>query len=422
MKHTLLPILAATILFSCNSEKKINWLNIEKDLQTQFIMAEDGDTIQIPEGYFKFSGSITLDEKNNIVIAGAGMDKTFLSFKGQTAGAEGLKITNGSNIVVQDLTIQDTKGDALKTQDITGISFLKVRTTWSGKPKTENGAYGLYPVSCKNVLIDGCEASDASDAGIYVGQSQYVIVRNSMAFHNVAGIEIENTLFADVYDNKAYDNTGGLLVFDLPDLKQKKGGHVRLFNNEVVHNNLKNFAPPGNVVANVPAGTGMMILATSNVEAFNNKVHDNKTANASVVSYFITGETIKDTTYDPYPKSVSIHDNDFSRGFFQLPDWRNDLGKLMLWKFLFNFPNIIYDGVNDPETLDENKKVKDEFRICFQNNKDESFANVDFSNKFQNMSRDITPYLCAQPKLNDVKFETIIPDTLSVFVDTLNAL
>ena len=40
----------------------------------------------------------------------------------------------------------------------------------------------LYPVQCKNVLIDGCVAIGASDAGIYVGQSQYVIVRNSKAY------------------------------------------------------------------------------------------------------------------------------------------------------------------------------------------------------------------------------------------------
>jgi parallel beta-helix repeat protein len=401
-------------MIGCTTEKNINWLNIEKDLQTHFIMAEDGDTIRIPEGHFKFSGSITMDEKNNIVIAGAGIDKTFLSFKGQTEGAEGLKITNGNNIVVSDLTVQDTKGDAIKTQDINGISFINVRTTWSGKPKTENGAYGLYPVSCKNVLIDGCEASGASDAGIYVGQSQYVIVRNSMAWHNVAGIEIENTLYADVYDNRAFDNTGGILVFDLPDLQQKKGGHVRVFNNKIFYNNHKNFAPPGNVVANVPAGTGLMILATSNVEAFDNVISRNKTANVSIVSYSITGETIKDSLYDPYPKTAYIHDNDIHRGTFQIPDWRNDLGKLMLWKLLFSFPNIIYDGVVDPKTLDENKKVKDEFRICFQNNKEETFANVDFQNNFKNISKDITPYQCNQPKLNEVKFQTFSSDSVSI--------
>jgi parallel beta-helix repeat protein len=422
MKSIFLAGMATALLIGCNSEKKINWLNIEKDLQTQLIMAEDGDTINIPEGYFKFTGSISLDEKNNIVIAGAGIDKTFLSFKGQTEGAEGLKITNGNQIVIQDLTVQDTKGDAIKTQDITGISFLNVRTTWSGKPKTENGAYGLYPVQCKNVLIQGCEASKASDAGIYVGQSQYVIVRNSIAHHNVAGIEIENTLYADVYDNRSYHNTGGVLVFDLPGLKQPKGGYVRVFNNKIEHNNLKNFAPPGNVVASVPAGTGMMIMATSNVEVFNNTIIKNKTANASVVSYHITGEAIKDSIYDPYPKNISVHDNELSRGWFQLPDWRNNLGKLLLWKFLFRFPNIIYDGNVDPMAIDENNNIREWFRICFQNNTNASFANVDFKGGFKNISKDITPHQCLPPGLSEVKFQIQIPDSLKINIEEVKSL
>jgi len=48
----------------------------------------------------------------------------------------------------------------------------------------------------------------AADAGSYVGQSKNVIVRNNRAESNVAGIEIENTQGADVYDNVAVDNTG----------------------------------------------------------------------------------------------------------------------------------------------------------------------------------------------------------------------
>jgi parallel beta-helix repeat protein len=413
MKQFTPLAIAALFFLGCNSDKKTNWFNIEKDLQTQFIMAEDGDTIHIPEGHFKFSGSIMMDEKNNIVIAGAGIDKTFLSFKGQSKGAEGLKITNGNNIVIQDLTVQDTKGDAIKTQDINGISFIKVRTTWSGKPQTENGSYGLFPLSCKNVLIDGCEASGASYAGIYVRQSQYVIVRNCMTWHNVAGIEIENTLYADVYDNRTFDNTSGILVFDLPDIQQKKGGYVRVFNNKIFYNNRKNFATHGNIVANVPAGTGLMILATSNVEAHNNIISRNKTTNVSIVSYSFTRMPIKDSLYDPYPKTIYIHDNDIHRGPFQIPDLRNDLGKLMLWKLLFDIPNIIYDGVVDPKTMDENNIVKDEFRICIQNNKEETFANVDFPNNFNNISTDITPYQCSHPKINEVKFQTFPDNQMS---------
>lgn len=38
----------------------------------------------------------------------------------------------------------------------------------------------------------------------------------------MAGIEIENSLNAEVYENEATENTGGILVFDLPDLILKK--------------------------------------------------------------------------------------------------------------------------------------------------------------------------------------------------------
>lgn len=397
-------------LFSCNNARDVQWLNIEKDLQTQLIMAEDGDTISIPEGYYKFSGSISLDEKNNVVIKGAGKDKTFLSFNGQSEGAEGLRITNGKNITVQDLTIEDTKGDAIKTQDVIGMNFMNVRVTWSGKPKESNGAYGFYPVMCTNVMIDNCEASGASDAGIYVGQSKYVVVRNCTAFHNVAGIEIENTLYADVYNNYAHHNTGGILVFDMPDLKQKKGGFVRIFNNVMESNNHRNFAPPGNIVGKVPAGTGFMVLSASNIEVFNNKMHNNKTANACIASFHITQETIKDTLFDPYPTNISIHNNDFKKGFFQIADWRNDLGKLALYKFWFNVPDILYDGILKPEKNYVNT-------ICLEGNGDAAFANIDAGNNFKNVSTDITKYTCKPNALPEVKFLPVEPDTQQTIIN-----
>ena len=50
-------------------------------------------------------------------------------------------------------------------------------------------------------MIEHCIAIGASDAGIYVGQSNNIIVRNCEAFQNVAGIEIENSIKADVHSN-----------------------------------------------------------------------------------------------------------------------------------------------------------------------------------------------------------------------------
>ncbi|MFZ4476478.1 MAG: hypothetical protein ACOYPR_14875, partial [Saprospiraceae bacterium] len=68
---------------------------LEKQLQTQFILAEDGDTLTLPADTIYLRGTLSLDGKNHITLRGAGQDKTILSFINQEQGAEGLKVTNG---------------------------------------------------------------------------------------------------------------------------------------------------------------------------------------------------------------------------------------------------------------------------------------------------------------------------------------
>jgi parallel beta-helix repeat protein len=94
----------------------------------------------------------------------------------------------------------------------------------------------------------------AADAGVYVGQSRNVIVRNNIARKNVAGIEIENCIDADVYGNEAFDNTAGILVFALPNLDEKVSTRTNVHDNTIHDNNRDNFAEPGTVVATVPPG------------------------------------------------------------------------------------------------------------------------------------------------------------------------
>ena len=155
------------------------------------------------------------------------MDKTVLSFAGQIAGAEGLLVT-ASDFTIEDLAIEDAKGDALKVNEGENITIRRVRTEWTNGPSQDNGAYGIYPVQTTNVLVEGNVAIGASDAGVYVGQSRDVIVRNNRAEYNVAGIEIENTVGADVYDNVATNNTGGILVFNMPAAAAGRTRYARL--------------------------------------------------------------------------------------------------------------------------------------------------------------------------------------------------
>ncbi|MEM8893792.1 MAG: parallel beta-helix domain-containing protein [Bacteroidota bacterium] len=392
--------------------------DIEKQLQSQFILANDGDTIDLPSGVFGFSKSILLEGKSDILIRGAGMDQTILTFKDQEEGAEGIRVSNGNNITLADFTIQDAKGDNIKTNDINGISFINVKSEWTGEPNEKNGAYALYPVMCQNVLIDGCVAIGASDAGIYVGQSTNVIVKNSEAYNNVAGIEIENTINADVFDNEAHDNTGGILVFDLPGLSQL-GRRTRVFDNKVYRNNYTNFAPEGNIVGAVPPGTGLMILASKDVEIFNNEITDNRTGSVALISYLFVEATSEpaapeaeqdlsmagniaaykaDKDYDPFPSGVSIHDNVISNSY-TLPTFENDIGYLLLFAFWMDKPEILYDGITDPELGDSPDMAS---ILCVQNNGNVGFANLDAFNEFANVSEDASIHDCSMQPLPKV--------------------
>src|SRR2546428_2407169 len=153
MKRIVLSICLIVLSTTLFAQK-----DVQKNLQTKFIEAENGSVIELEEGTFHLDASLSLDDKKNITIKGKGMNKTILSFKGQISGAEGIKITDGSNITLQDLTVQDTKGDCVKTQKVDGMVFRNVKVEWTDGPNKDNGGYGLYPVQCKNVLIEGCEA------------------------------------------------------------------------------------------------------------------------------------------------------------------------------------------------------------------------------------------------------------------------
>ena len=314
--------------------------NSYQEIQEALILAEPGDIIRLSAGVFTLEDSLSLDVAG-VQIEGEGMSQTILDFSNQLSGAQGLSVTS-DNVTLQDFAIQNAKGDAIKVKGVTNIKFLRVKTEWTNGPSPDNGAYGLYPVESKNVLIDGCVAIGASDAGIYIGQSQKIIVRNSRAEFNVAGIEIENSYFADVYNNIATNNTGGILVFDLPGLPQQGGHHVRVFKNRSVGNNTDNFAPEGNIVGEVPRGTGIIIQANSDVEIFDNEIGENDTVNIAVVTY---GNDTDDQAYYPHPKSVQIHGNKFGPTGYDPDTSKGELAQILFDLSGGNMPDIFWDGL-----------------------------------------------------------------------------
>lgn len=280
-----------------------------ENLQLALIEAKPGDTIVMPEGVFNFTTGVSLDV-DGVTLQGAGQDKTILDFAGQTGAGEGLLVT-ADDVVLSDFGIRDTKGDGIKSKDSDRITYQYITVEWSGEPKATNGAYGIYPVESSDVLVQNCTVRGASDAGIYVGQSDRIIVRDSVAEYNVAGIEIENSSNADVYGNIARHNAGGILVFDLPDLPITGGHSTRVYDNDITDNNTDNFAPVGNIVAGVPSGTGLIVMANSDVYVTGNRFSGNRTVHAMLTAYT---EPFTDEHYNPLMNDITLAGNTYEDG------------------------------------------------------------------------------------------------------------
>ncbi|MEM7690266.1 MAG: parallel beta-helix domain-containing protein [Pseudomonadota bacterium] len=321
-------------------------------LQEALILAEPGDTIMLEAGRYALTDGLSLDVEG-VTIRGVGMEgdaQSILDFTNQQGAGEGLLITS-DNVTLRDFAVENAKGDGIKSKGADNIIYHGLRIEWTAGPKASNGAYGIYPVESSNVLVQDSYVRGASDAGIYVGQSENIIVRRNRVVENVAGIEIENSNFAEVTENLTTKNTGGILVFDLPGLPKVGGGSVLVARNAVIDNNTDNFAPEGNIVASVPAGTGVMVMANSNVQVVENALVNNDTTHVMLIAY---SQDYNDERYQPRPVDVTVADNVYGTGGAK-PDFEG--GALIAGAFGGALPPVLTDGLHQGLQVKDTKMV-----------------------------------------------------------------
>ncbi|MCZ6782651.1 MAG: right-handed parallel beta-helix repeat-containing protein [Proteobacteria bacterium] len=352
--------------------------DFEQEWRAAFLTATPGTIFQLPAGQFAFEDPLTI-ESSHVVVRGHGMGATVLDFGGQARGSEAI-LARGDHFEISGLTIKNPPGTGIKTEFVDGATFLDVQVIWTRGSHPDNGDYGLYPAESRNIFISGCVVKGARDAGIYVGQSDNVVVRYSLVEANVLGIEIENSINADVYWNVATGNTAGIAILNLPDLKDGYG--TRVFGNTIYENNTPNFAA-GGILAAVPGGTGLIIIGGKDVEVYQNHFYDNRTVNAIASAFQISQEVIRDPDYDPYAEKIHIHDNIFGPG---QRDPQGQLGVLISLIFASGggTPDIVFGGYVDPAKIENfdpdvipwSLQVAPENRNCLHDNGDASTGHL----------------------------------------------
>ncbi len=358
-------------------------------LQGALLEAQDGQTVCLAAGTFMFHTDVSVSA-NNLTLRGASRAETILDFSTQDLGANGIKIS-GDGVTLVGLTVQETPGDGIRGDDVNNITFDDVAVLWAAAGSETSGAYGFYPVGCDGVVIRNSLVVGARDAGIYVGQSKNILVEDNEAHGNVAGIEIENSTDATVRRNYAHDNTAGLLIFNLPGLPVKDGRRTLAYDNRIENNNIDNFGVAGTVVAMVPPGLGVMILAADDNEIRENTITGNKTTGIVIVE-FNAGlfEAFDDDEFDIYAQGNFVHHNTFTNNGTAPAKLLADISMGMT-----PLADMVHDGCEDANADNSSGRLTN----CFFENPGATYLNIDLCGGFQNQTTDITDVTCEHPQL-----------------------
>jgi parallel beta-helix repeat protein len=149
-----------------------------------------------------------------------------------------------------------------------------------------NGVYGFFPVASRDGRIsENIVVNTASDAGIYVGQSDNVSIEANDVHDNLLGIEVENSRNCSVIRNHVDRNTLGIVVDLMPFLEVGTQRNTLVTLNTVHDNNRPNTAEPDDPLAALPSGIGILLVAADTTSVTRNAVTGNQYLGIGVVSF-----------------------------------------------------------------------------------------------------------------------------------------
>lgn len=281
-----------------------------ESIQAAVDRAQPGDTVEVAYGVYHERVAIDINDLTLRGVANQAGEWPILDGEGQLS--DGV-IASGNNFTIANFHIRNYTDNGVLVEGVTGVHFHDIFAE-------NTGTYGVYPVQSTNVLIERVEVTGVDDAGIYAGQCENVIVRDSVAYGNVLGIELENTWNGEVHDNHAYDNSVGILIVLLPQLTSKVSAHTKIYNNFVEDNNHANFAPEGAIAGVMPPGVGIALIATDNNEVYNNTIKGNKTTGVALFNLLCCG-AFEESEVDvgPLPEGNLVRNNELKNNGYE-PD------------------------------------------------------------------------------------------------------
>jgi cytochrome c peroxidase len=303
-RMTMLLALAIALVCALPAEAKTIQVHKGQSIQAAVDRAKPGDRILVHAGTYREPGApcpavsaqtcAVAIQENGIKLIGVPRKKhpvVLQAREGQDSGIEVSKSGSGNCLADASERVHRSliRGITVQGFDDFGVFLLCVDHWRITKVRAVgNGEYGTFPSHTLNGRLDHSFASGANDTGHYIGQSAHARVDHNVAKGNVSGFELENSSHIRADHNIASGNTGGILSFTLPNLDVKSNSDNRIDHNRVFGNNKKNTCgEPDDTVCDVPAGTGILLLAADRNRIDSNKVTGNNSYGIAVANYCV---------------------------------------------------------------------------------------------------------------------------------------
>lgn len=298
---------------------------LETQLPVVLATLEDGDSIDLPAGTFHFSRTLNVVAKN-IFIRGAGKEKTKLIFSQQKVGAQAI-LVRGWDIHLKGFSLFSPAGDGLVVRNSARVSLEHIHVDMNRADSSTSGAYGFYPVRSQHITMQNLSSTGASDAGIYLGQSKFAVIRDCEAYSNVTGINIENSIQVSVENNHVHNNAIGIFMTSLPDMIYPSSKDVYFIDNIIKDNNDRNFSTKGTLIHEIKPGIGLLLIATQNAYLAKNTIQEHKRKDALITDYQYLNRPPHPGTFQSAPGITMLAENELGSDLATNEAYENKLCK-----------------------------------------------------------------------------------------------
>jgi parallel beta-helix repeat protein len=219
-------------------------------------------------------------------------------------GVSGQRI---SNFRIEGFTVQGFPGYGVFLACVDGFTIRN-------NAAVEDRTYSIFPIrSSKGRVTRNTASATFTDACIYVGQSEDVVVDHNQASDCQIGFQLENTRNVRMHHNRATGNTAGLIVDVIAGHQTLIAADNVVADNVFADNNRAN-SGPGSDTGDLIPGIGVVIDGADRTLLSHNLIERNQLFGLTLVNFCIGNPqacTDPNLAIDPYPDGNRVVHNRF---------------------------------------------------------------------------------------------------------------